>query len=306
MNYVKLLREQYELSNYNAGPYFRIESIDNSSFLLKAKDEYGVAIEVDKEVKLNERFNQLRLYTTEGEMDGKETNLLNLSTTSLDYVDQFFMVAADYIDLNKRQLLMKEPLEWWDNWRELLGNAIVEKPVYSVLAELLVLNYLQDRINPNNLNWVGYKGSTYDISKEDLGIEVKSSINKFDNSITISNQYQLHSGLTHEIYVLKFEPSQNQIGITIDDIVLELVKNGYSERKVEKGLTELRLSKNSASRRKKFILLGCKKYNIKDVVPLNVEQAMSNFLDFDLVKKISVEIDLSNIKNEIIKITDKC
>uniref|UniRef100_UPI00403F4749 PD-(D/E)XK motif protein n=1 Tax=unclassified Oceanobacillus TaxID=2630292 RepID=UPI00403F4749 len=167
---------------------------------------------------------------------------------------------------------------------------------------MLVLNYLQKSNIVSNLKWVGYKGSTYDISTQNKEIEVKASLNKFDNSITISNQYQLYAGLTHEIYVLRFETSHNEIGIAIDDIVKELKMNGYPEKEIENRLDTINLSKNSAIRRQKFILLNCKKYDLKDVTPLTVEKAMNNFLELDLVKKITVEIDLANIKNEEIEL----
>lgn len=49
-------------------------------------------------------------------------NLLNLTTRSQDYLNQFIMVASDFVDLNKRKLLNKERLE------RPLGNTIVEKP----------------------------------------------------------------------------------------------------------------------------------------------------------------------------------
>ena len=45
------------------------------------------------------------------------------------------------------------PVEWWKNWRQLIGNAITEKKSYAVLGELLMYEYLLQK--GVNVEWGG-------------------------------------------------------------------------------------------------------------------------------------------------------
>ncbi|GEN89789.1 PD-(D/E)XK motif protein [Oceanobacillus sojae] len=298
MNYAKIIRDTYTLSNYHFSNYFRIDSIDNHTFLYKTYTNFGVVITVDQNIRLNEKFNQLNFYTEEGTLSGEKTNLLHLTLNSLDYFEQFIIIAADFIESSKRTTLENNPLEWWNHWKELIGNAVVEKSTYNILGELLVLNYLQEKCSSSKPKWLGYTGSTFDISTVDKTIEVKASINKFDNNITISNQYQLNTELINEFYVLNFEASANDNGISIDDAVTRLNLNGYPLKDIEIGLQTHSIPKNASARREKYILLTCKKYILQEAISDEIRQAMDNFFDFDIVRKVNVELDLANIEHE--------
>ncbi|GAB2553080.1 PD-(D/E)XK motif protein [Gracilibacillus alcaliphilus] len=298
MNYAKIIRDTYTLSNHNLSNYFRMDSVNNQTLLYKTHNNFGVVIMADQNIRLNEKFNQLNFYTNEGTLNGEMVNLLHLTLNSLDYFEQFIIIAADFIELSKRTTLKENPLEWWNHWKELIGNAVVEKSTYSILAELLVLNYLQKNHSSNTPKWLGYTGGTYDIHTKNKNIEVKASINKFDTNITISNQYQLNTELINDFYVLGFEASANDNGISIDDAVSELSTSGYPLKDIETGLQVHDLPADASARREKYILLSCKKYNLQEAIPDEVKQSMDKFFDFDIVRKVNAELDLANIEHE--------
>ena len=84
-----------------------------------------------------------------------------------------------------RKEIIKSPVKWWREWKDLLGNRNVDDRVYDVLGELCVLNQLLAK--GEDASWNGPSCASYDIETEIRFVEVKSSIVRDRKEITISS-----------------------------------------------------------------------------------------------------------------------
>ena len=198
----------------------------------------------------------VNLYNKHLIINGEEKNLLLLTCESDERRYEFASIAAVFLDPGKdgtdRAMVSNEPLSWWKKWKDLLGNASVEKSVHSVLGELLTLKYLALNSDPANLPlWAGPKGMSIDIEQNDKKYEVKTTTNKYENIITVNSQFQLSSIFNADLFFIRVE--EMSTGESINSIFDDLVGLGYSGEDLNEGLLRLGLPENSSAREKKFV-----------------------------------------------------
>ena len=110
------------------------------AMVIRSNEGYGVAIVFDDKRDISEKFANSNLYTQKLAIGGKEKKylILRCALDSLRY--EFATVCAQFIEpgINgiDRKNLLADPLAWWKQWRELLGNAIFQRKPYSVIAEM--------------------------------------------------------------------------------------------------------------------------------------------------------------------------
>lgn len=265
------------------------------AIVIRNNEGYGVAIEFNDSRDVSEKFANSRLFTAILIIGGEEKKYLILSCM-LDILRyEFATVCAQFIEPGidgiDRKNLIAQPLEWWKRWRELLGNAISNKEAYSVIAEMLVLDRLF--INDKSVEWTAINAGSHDIEGDNNSYEVKSTIKRYGSTITISGQHQLQSKKKLQIYFCRFEKSKE--GISVNDLVKELLSHGYDRDKLEKELYQLGYEKGSSIREVKYKVLEKRIYEVNDEFPKITNTSFKENHIPDSIIQITYTIDLDGL-----------
>lgn len=265
------------------------------AIVIRNNEGYGVAIEFNDSRDVSEKFANSRLFTAILIIGGEEKKYLILSCMldSLRY--EFATVCAQFIEPGidgiDRKNLIAQPLEWWKRWRELLGNAISNKEAYSVIAEMLVLDRLF--VNDKSVEWTAINAGSHDIEGDNNSYEVKSTIKRYGSTITISGQHQLQSKKKLQIYFCRFEKSKE--GISVNNLVKELLIHGYDRDKLEKELYQLGYEKGSSIREVKYKVLEKRIYEVNDEFPKITNTSFKENHIPDSIIQITYTIDLDGL-----------
>src|SRR5690606_37572127 len=121
-----------EIRNYFAfvhpGKMIRLKSYGENypSWVIRDYGSFGVAIEVGKEVLINERFSNARFYTRSIHFEESDKNFLCLTSGSEELRYEFASICAIFLEIGHngkdRKKLMETPLKWWESYKELVGN----------------------------------------------------------------------------------------------------------------------------------------------------------------------------------------
>lgn len=259
------------LSSWSNNIYYEVDALKNTEYqawCVKYDNEYGVAVErgnYKDEVYLefsNSKIVTRTLITNEGP---KSCIMLLCADAKLRYM--FASVCTEFVDPGEhgenRKFLTDDPQGWGMKWRDLLGNAIYHKRIYSVLAEMIALKHSFEK-DPTT-RWASVNGSTHDIECTNMSIEVKSTLRRYGTDITISGQHQLQSRKKLELYFIRLE--QSKLGICINDMVQELIKVGYDSGKIEQELKKQGIMLGSPERKERYKILEKRKYIVDDKFP---------------------------------------
>ncbi|MBH0231374.1 PD-(D/E)XK motif protein [Halobacillus yeomjeoni] len=276
---------------------------DFPGWVIKVGREVGVGIVTSEEVKVNEKFTNVNLYTKNLIVEGEYKNLLLLTCESEERRYEFASIAAVFLDPGKdgadRAQVTTEPLLWWKKWKDLLGNASVEKSVQGVFGELLTLKHLALKSKPESSPlWKGPKGGSIDIEYDNRNYEVKTTTNKYENIITVNSQFQLSSIFNADLFFIRVEETSQ--GTSINHLCDDLVNLGFSKDDLEDGLKRLGLPENTSARDKEFLVLESRMYNTAGLFPTdNLKQALGDAATHIL--QIQYKLDLTGLEHEDIK-----
>ena len=145
------LAEQIRIkfANLSEGNALILEGFDEKyqSWAIKFSNSYAVAIEISEDALINESFANVSYYTGKYTIEGELKSLLILSSTDESLRNEFAGICALFLEVgpngSKREELVEDPVQWWLNWKNLIGNKNIEKPIHGVLGELVVLYYLK-------------------------------------------------------------------------------------------------------------------------------------------------------------------
>lgn len=266
------------------------------AMVIRNNEGYGVAIEYNYEKDISEKFANSCLFTQvirEGDNE-KKYLVLSCMRDSLRY--EFATVCAQFVEPGldgiDRKNLLTDPLSWWKQWRDLMGNAISDRNAYSVIAEMMVLDDLYQ--NDNSVVWAAVKSGSHDIEGDNGSYEVKSTIKRYGASITISSQHQLQSLKRLYLYFCRLERSKE--GVSINDMKDKLIADGYDKEKIEQQLYCLGYEKGTSVREEKYKVLEKRKYEVDDKFPRIVDSSFKGDRIPDLVTQITYTIDLDGLK----------
>ena len=255
------------------GMFMNVVSLSNTGYdtwTMKNRSEYGVAVPIESDEEISEFFSGAHLYTEKKILnDDDEKNILLLTTEKNDILEPFAALCAELITPGNngefRRELEKNPLAWWSSWKELLGNKNVDFRAYDVLGELWVLKYLAEQ--GEQAEWNGPNGATYDIDCNGYFVEVKSTTARNKRQITLSNLFQLDPPNGQNLYLVlcQFEAAQN--GISINSLVNDLERLGYSSSGLNEKLSKLGLEKGKTARKRNYIVHDVIKYRVDNDFP---------------------------------------
>lgn len=270
------------------------------AWTFRINEEFGVAIENINDIKIVEKFANSkiasRMFIDE---NGNDLNMIILSCDQENLRNEFAILCAYFVDPGNhgevRKELLTNTIKWWEKWKELIGNAIINKKPYSVLGELLALEYLIKQ--GEKVEWTGADSAIYDIESENLNYEIKSTIKKYQSKITISSQFQLESKKKLILYFYRFEPGVK--GESIDLVVDRLIKLGCSKESIERKLDKLNMEKGSHIRKEKYKLLEKRRYDVDSSFPKITKESFIDGKIPESIIHISYTIDLDGIEYSV-------
>lgn len=270
---------------------------DGETFTVKESNRYGVGIINKNNVVINEKFSNVSLKNVKYLFNNQEIEILLLSSTLFSHRLEFAYLCAQFVELGKqnenRNSVIESPLEWWTKWQELLGNSISNKTVYSVIAELYV--WKLELENKKKSLWMGPETASHDIQSDTYNLEVKSTLSKYKNEITISGQFQLINNSKLFIVYVKMEEVVH--GMSINSLVSELVKLGENEDSINKKLIKLGYEMGASIRdTAQFRINEIRYYPVDEEFPQITPDSFVGGIVPKGIKKIVYTVDLEGLE----------
>ncbi len=292
------------LNNWKASPFGNAMSISElstkgyESWTIKTHSEYGVAFPIKQEEEISEFFAGAHYYTGKIFLgENEEKSVVMLTTEKEDITEQFASLCAELLNPGKDGELRKEiednPLSWWMQWKELLGNKNVDMRAYDVLGELLVLRYLAK--HGANAEWNGPNGATYDIDCDGYFVEVKSTTARNKKLITLSNLFQLDPPNGTKLYLVFCQFEVAQVGVNINDMVQDLEALGYSSSALNDKLAKMGLEKGKTARKRNYAIHAVTMYEVDAEFPAIRPSSFKNDALPEGVMSITYTVSLDGI-----------
>lgn len=290
---------QTNFSNLQNGKLIEIEDdIAKNSWVVKINNAYGVAIQVEDSIVVNEKFSKMDFFTQDYYVDGKAVRLLIIASSAVHLRNEFAKICRDFVELGpeskNRRLLTTEPLKWWHHMKELLGNTNRTESVYSVIAEMLCFNYLLD--HSQNVEWTGPFGGSVDLISQIGYYEVKSTTNRYESIIQISGQYQLLTDKPQHLLFCRME--EDIRGVSINDLTELLIQKKISLEYIEERLNKLGIQQGSTARTESYRILECSSYKVDENFPKITPESFKNNQLPKHVLKLTYSIDLSGLEKK--------
>ncbi|MBQ9062143.1 MAG: PD-(D/E)XK motif protein [Eubacterium sp.] len=265
------------------------------AYVIRIPDGYGVAIEVEDDKEVSEKFNNIKLHTGLISINGEMKNYLILRSAFEEFRYEFASVCAEFVEPgdsgSNRKMILADPYVWWTKWKELMGNTDRDLRVYNVIAEMMVLahKYREDK----STEWTAARMGSHDIESAEESCEVKSTVKRYGASITISGQHQLAHFKRLYIYFCRLEESLE--GVSINEMKKKLVADGYDEGKLEIELERQGFEKGANIRNKKYKPLEKRKYEVDDDFPKIVQESFKGNKYPNAITHIEYTIDLEGL-----------
>lgn len=239
---------------------------DVDAYAICAEGYRGIAIKTENNVFVDEAFNNVFLKTFEMKINKEKNNYIFLFTKNEFLGQQYASLCLDFVDLNKREINMKNPIIWFNEWKDLIGNSIKNKLIYDVIGEMKLLVELYKKCKKPV--WNSIERGTYDITCDDCVIEVKTTKSKTKELLTVHNQFQLDtSGLNKPLYIGYCKLEKNEAGESIDTLYNELVSLGHNKNDLDLYLKKLGYYQGKEERYIKYTINEIRFYKVDDNFP---------------------------------------
>ncbi len=241
----------------------------DAAYVFREDRYFGVAIELPNGPMIFESFAGARLITVDREVNNSLKRFLRLESPIYALRNEFAVVCeqmvAPGIDGTARAELIADPLSWWERWRHLLGNALVNRTSYAVLAEMLAVEQLM--ANGEEVEWRGPLRGSIDIATQAAEYEVKATITRYDLRIHVAGQFQLALSENRPLKLLhyRFEPTSS--GDCINSVGRRLTEAGFPVDRLEELLSLSGLEQGCSARNEKFTVLEALLFPVDDNFP---------------------------------------
>ena len=276
MTILEEIRDAFaSMQSYGAMP---VKGLDDEymAYIVRIPDGYGVAIPVDNKMEIAEKFNSCKFRTGLLSIGGVPSNYLMLISAFEEYRYEFASLCTELLNPGEngkdRKALLENPLNWWKRWKELVGNGIKERAVYSVIAEMYVLEH-KLKSDPS-AEWTATRMGSRDIECNGESGEVKSTCKRYGAEINISGQHQLEHKKPLYLYFIRMEESLE--GISVNDMKKRLVNAGYDSGKLEIELQHQGFERGASIRDRKYRILEKRKYVVDESFPYITKESFKN------------------------------
>lgn len=298
MNLLEEIREA--LAAVQTGKAIELNMICNApAWVVKEKNWYGVAIDFPYDIPVYEKFANVKLWTETLIINGVRRHLLLLTTHRAEFRYEFSSICAEFCDPgednSRRNHLLSNPVQWWNNWRSLLGNTLSEKKAYSVIGEMIIFSELLKR--DSSTKWTALNQATHDIVSGKRSYEVKSTIKRYESIVKINSLYQLAKDNEFlSIVFCRFELAPK--GYSINSMVEHLVSLGCVESELEISLSSFGFDYGMSIRDLTFKLLEVSEFPIDDAFP-KITRNSFKMDDLPLgIESITYDVNLGVVQNK--------
>lgn len=295
MKLVEEIRDSFAAMNTDGARVICTLLEEYKAFVIRIPDGYGVAVQVSDDMEVAERFNSCRLKTGKMALAGVPANFLMLTSAFEEYRYEFASLCAEFVDEGKdginRKEILENPLDWWQNWKELVGNSSKDQGVASVIAEMSVLEY-KFRTDPT-AEWAATRMGSHDIECDGESCEVKSTVKRYGASIVVAGQHQLIFNKPLYLYFCRMEKSLE--GVSINEMKQRLIDAGYDSGKIELELQRQGFEYGSSIRNKKYKFLEKRKYVVDENFPVITRKSFKNECIPSGITHIEYTVDLDAI-----------
>lgn len=299
----KIKYEKYSISPVNAcGDIHPV-------YLLSKDGWYGIGFEIDNDKIMDDDFfygfQNTRIIAAK-EIIGDTTKcLLELITKNKKVSDEFILICMDFVGFEneeKRKLINDNPMDWINNWKDLLGNKASNDVDYSFLGELITLKYLLLK----GKNPLLTKKGTFDIEEKDENYEVKTTILRYNSIVEIHSKYQMDGKELEEqeskklnLVFIRLEESMG--GISINSLIQDLEKLKYQDiEDLKQNLSTI----NSNSKNRKYKILEMRKYLVDEKFPKITKEDLKNINSSGKIVNVKYDVQLDGIENEEINYSE--
>lgn len=283
-------------SGYGA---YKVEIPSDGSFFWTFNDgtEYGVFFEYQGD-DIFERFSGTELKSDFKIIEGTgPVRVIMLACKIYSLRNEFSLLCEDFADPGnngeKRNQILNNPLHWWEQWKNLLGNSQKNKRVYDVIGELLALLRLCEL--GKSPFWSAAELSSHDIETADESYEVKSTLSKSMSHIHANSQYQLSS--EKSVYLIFTRMEKSAEGHSIDDLIKKI--EAYQPEYIIKYrayLIENGFEEGNHSRKVRYKMLERRKLLIDESFPHIDEKLFIDGKLPDRVTHLEYDVDIDGLE----------
>lgn len=224
----------------------------------------GIAIKTTNDLQINESFNKVKIINCILNVSSEKFNAILLYTNEQNMSYHYGMLCVDF--LNKKDLITTNPMKWFEEWKDLLGNYRKEQMVYDVIGEMKVLLHFQKE--NHNPKWDSINLGTYDISSTEAFYEVKTTTSKSNENIVIHSQFQLNvQALKNPLYIALCKVEENSDGDSIESLYNQLIESGYNRDELDVYLDKKGFGIGKVSRYSKYLVHEIKLYLVDNKFP---------------------------------------
>ncbi len=299
-----------EIKNHlNTLPEGRIYALptgeDAPSWVLKLPSCYGVAVPWNQEDTFYAAFHHVEIEALSISYQGKQQRMLCLYVTSVNgkndvFLPEFASLCCDFVQPGEhgenRQLVISHPDIWWNRWRILMGNASSSLPVHAVVAEMIFYRYLLRQ--GRKPVWTADDHKRLDFTTEDHAWEVKATLSRSRNDVTIHGQYQMQSPPDCVLDLIFCRMEEGQQGDSVDSLAIDLVALGVNSGELESSLRRLGLRSGAIQRKRKYTLLEMSRFPVDDNFPKITDTSFVGGKMPNGILRMEYTVDLSNLKHE--------
>ena len=283
----------------------------NDSFVIKTSGHIGVGFNVYYNEPFHEKFSRIDLeYVPNILIEGSPRGILYLYTEEIDnpkersiVLNEFAKFCADFIDPGEygynRLNISRNPREWWEAIKTIIGNSSLDSAAYPIIAELAVYCYLLKNYPDKEFSWTGAKKSRVDFSGENMTIEVKASTVREKTNVTMHGQFQADEATTKtdsKLVFCRMEKIDTEDSFSINDLIFVLSKKyGVNKEILEKELKSLGIMKGSSLIKEKYKFLEIRLYNMDENFPrITADKFKNNQIPKGIID-INYTISLDNL-----------
>jgi hypothetical protein len=239
---------------------------DDSAYAVNANGLRGVAIDAESNATISETFSNVEITNCNISISGVNHNVILLYTKENTMSEHYGFLCLDFLSLGNRTTIRNHPLEWFESWRNLLGDTKKRRTIYDYIGEMKTLLCLAKR--GEKAKWDSMIKGTYDISTNVALYEVKSTKLKSQEVIEIHNQYQLDtSGLDRPLYIALCKVEDNDAGDSIESLYSQLVSAGFNQFELDEYLDDSGYGVGKSGRYKAFLVHEIRLYPVDAKFP---------------------------------------
>jgi hypothetical protein len=257
-------------ANVDSGQRAPLKETGNArAWVYRKASGHGVALLLPEPLDFIERYASAVLYVDEMAFPEGQRPVLRLENHREALRQQFAVLCAEFVfpgtDGVRRASLVGNPRGWWEQWRELLGNATRDTSPQTVLAELLTVEWAHGQgLDPE---WRGPDSSSHDVQCSKHHFEVKSTLSRYQSKVEIAGQHQLNpvTGKQLDLAFWRFEPDAGDE--CINGVVARLEKQGCAVQPIEDRLRQMGYERGMSARSKGFAVLEAFRIPVDDAFP---------------------------------------